>query len=229
MGETVSALKLARHREDGSTLVEAMVAFAILAIVLVASAYAMISALQVQTRTESRDKAVQLVQQQLEKARQVPFSQLGFRPYTPSPSGNADPGLVDKPVLGAAGHELSPASSTCTDLSRRLNCTVLIPELEEYEPEGDYQTERLVPWRELLFDEPGGVGGVDYVIRTNISYVDPSELGTPGNHTPPIAQDHLAKRVTVTVYWTETTKDVPKILSTSMTILRTPNPGEWKS
>lgn len=220
----MKAFRLPRN-ETGSTLIEAMVAFAILAIVLVASAYAIVGALQVQTRTESRDKAVQLVQQQLEKARQVSFTELGFRPQV---SGQpADSGYLDTPVNGLPAYSSALTAPACT-IPNRIGCTVAISTLPQFESGvDDYQTERLIPWRELLFDEPGGVGGVDYVIRTNITYENPASYGVlPSEVTSP---DRLAKRVTVTVYWSETIDDVPRTLETTMTMIRTPNPGEWKS
>lgn len=220
----MKAIRLSRD-ESGSTLVEAMVALAIIAIVLVAAAYAMLGALQVQTRTESRDKAVQLVQQQLEKARQISFSELGFRSNA-APLGAADPGYADTAINGLPGHNLEATAEACTNVER-IGCTVAVDTLEEFEAGvNDYQTERLVPWRELLFDEPGGVGGVDYVIRTNITYENPADYGVTAGS---LNADRLAKRITVTVYWNETIDDETKVLETTMTMIRTPNPGEWKS
>jgi hypothetical protein len=85
-------LKKRRSDESGVALVEAMVAAIIILIVLVATAVGMTSSFSASTSSENRNKAMQMVNNEMAIAKQAPYAQLGITaPTTNSQQAGCSP------------------------------------------------------------------------------------------------------------------------------------------
>lgn len=184
--------------EHGLAMPELLVAISIILIVLTSSAFVLITGLRTQTENEDRDTAVQLIRDEIEKARAMKFSDLsldGTHLHNP-PGYEANQFVVDFTHDDIDHEEMGVESYA----DKPLVDPVL-------------SSDGLSPWTKITrgADVEQDIPGLDYFVRTDVTYY------SPDNET-----DYRSKEVSVTAYWNNGNKKD----SVTMSWIRTPSLSE---
>lgn len=192
--------KIINRDEHGAAMSELLVAISVILVVLTASALVMVNSLRTQTENEDRDRAVQMVRDEIEKARALSFDELYLNAAVLQEVGNNkyaynfDSGSYD-------------AATKSFGQSVYQNNPLVNPVMKNGEGIG-------APWStKTLGTDGAGEGGVTYYIRRDVTYY---------SDAPQEGSEYRSKEVTITAYWGQG----DNVDSATMSWIRTPSLSE---
>lgn len=192
--------KLINRDEHGAAMSELLVAISIILVVLTASALVMVNSLRTQTENEDRDRAVQMVRDEIEQARALSFDELYLNAAVLNEVSNNEYAYN----FDASGYD---AATKAFGKSVYQNNPLVNPVMKNGEGIG-------APWStKTLGTDGAGEGGVTYFIRRDVTYY---------SDAPQEGSEYRSKEVTITAYWGQG----DNVDSATMSWIRTPSLSE---